>query len=131
MSRLITATLLVFFITACSGQAAPAMVATSDAPTEIPRASPLVATGVPSPPTEIPRASPLTAAQSNWAGGITYTDGTVEPILVHLDASGGTLIIQPKTDVLTLDKVERHENTVSFSLATPRPLQFTGQLTSL
>ena len=135
MTKLITTILLLFFITACSGQAAPPLVATkapSTAPTEIPQTAPPVATEAPSAaPTEIPQASPLLLPQSNWAGGITYTDGTVEPILVHLDTTGGTLTIQPKTAVLTLDKVERHENTLSFTRTTPTILKFTGQITSL
>jgi hypothetical protein len=43
--------------------------------------------------------APQIPVRSDWAGAITHTDGTSEPIIVHFNEAGGTLNIEPQRSI--------------------------------
>src|SRR5689334_9036843 len=72
-----------------------------------------------------PQNLPVTPA--DWAGGITHTNGAVEPILVHFEKDGGTLTLQPRSDGFELRDVLHGESTLSFRTVGAKELAFNGR----
>jgi uncharacterized protein len=77
------------------------------------------------PPTDTPDPALL---HPKWFGGITHADGTTEAILVQLDETDGSLTIQPFSNPLTIEVVERTGVMISFQVSNEREIAFTGAL---
>lgn len=79
----------------------------------------LSACASPSPATPTITAAPSLKipTPSEWAGAITYTDGTIESMVVQLSETGGTLNFEPFTKMYEIEELQQGEGTISFQIA--------------
>jgi dienelactone hydrolase len=116
MSRQIAVALIMFALVACGAQ--PATV-----PTPVPAASQPTIT--PPAPTATPA---VTLDHAAWAGGIVTPDGSSQSIILNLDESGGTLIVQPRSEPLTIEIQQRTATALEFTATDDAPMRFLGLL---
>lgn len=64
---------------------------------------------------------------SDWAGGITHSDGTIESINIHFDDSNGTLNIEPKVKTYKLENIQRLDSKISFKVTAENEMTFSGE----
>lgn len=64
---------------------------------------------------------------SDWAGGITRADSTIESIVIHLEKMGGTLSIEPNVKVYDLENGQNVDSNISFKVAAENEMTFTGK----
>ena len=63
---------------------------------------------------------------SDWAGAITHSDGTTESIIVHLDATNGTLNIEPTVKIYEFEDIQRTDSKISFKVSAENEMTFSG-----
>lgn len=64
---------------------------------------------------------------SNWAGGITRSDGTIESIIVHFDETNGTLNMEPKVKTYQFKNIQRLGSKISFQVTAENEMTFSGE----
>jgi dienelactone hydrolase len=86
-------------------------------------------------PTSVNTVEPTQSLQipipSDWAGAVSYTDGTVESMIVHLTETNGTLNIEPETQVYELREMQRFDSTISFNVTLEHETSFSGEFDGL
>ena len=79
-------------------------------------------------PTAPTQASSLqTPIPSDWAGGITQGDGTIESVTLHWDETKGRLNIEPKVKTYEFDAIQRVDSKMSFKVAAENEMTFSGE----
>lgn len=63
---------------------------------------------------------------SDWAGGITHSNGNMEAVIVHLDATNGTLNIEPNVKTYPLENMQRVDSKISFKVTAENAMTFSG-----
>jgi uncharacterized protein len=66
-------------------------------------------------------------APSDWAGGITQGDGTIESVTLHLDETNGRLNIEPKVKTYEFDNFQRVDSKISFRVSAENEMTFSGE----
>lgn len=64
---------------------------------------------------------------SDWAGAIIHSDGTTESLILHFDAIGGTLNIEPKAKTYKFENIQRDGSKISFEVTAENEMTFSGE----
>jgi len=81
----------------------------------------------PATPTVATTQSPQIPIPSEWAGAITYVDGTIESLIVQFTETGGTLKFEPFVKTYEIEELQNTEAKISFKITHQREVFFSGK----